>query len=457
MSTVQNLGDGEVQVTAPLASFAANIGHNETPADTREVARQCLLDVLGVTLAGAKEPLVEMLSAEAEEAGGAPQATVIGRGFKTSASQAALVNGSAAHALDYDDVLSAMSGHPTVPVFPTLLALAERDGMSGRDVITAFVAGVEVEARIGLMMARGHYAKGWHSTGTIGTFASAAASGRLLGLDEDTMAKAFGIAGTQAAGLKSMFGTMCKPFHAGKAAMNGMMAASLAKRGFSTREDVLDCEQGFTATQSNGGVKTSAAVEGLGKEFNAQDVLFKYHAACYGVHGPIEAAIKAAEHPAFDPDLIERIDLTVNQHCIGMCDIAEPVTGLEGKFSMTHNVALGLLGKANGALSLYEDERMSDDAPAELRSKVSIKGVQDQGPFEAKIAVHLKGGIVIQERYDVEEPESDLARQWEKLEGKFRALATPVIGAEKAEEVIQLCRNFDSADSVKPLMDAVRG
>jgi len=250
---------------------------------------------------------------------------------------------------------------------------------------------------------------------------------------------------------------MCKPFHAGKAAMNGMMAASLAKRGFSTREDVLDCEQGFTATQSNGGVKTSAAVEGLGKDFNAQDVLFKYHAACYGVHGPIEAAIKAAEHPAFDPDLIERIDLTVNQHCIGMCDIAEPATGLEGKFSMTHNVALGLLGKANGALSLYEDERMSDDTPAQLRSKVSIKGVQDQGPFEAKIAVHLKGGIVIQERYDVEEPERDLARQWEKLEGKFRALAVPVIGAEKAEEVVKLCRNFDSADSVKPLMDAVRG
>lgn len=456
MTATENAGAGDIHVTKPLAAFAANLGHNETPADTREVARQCLLDVLGVTLAGRHEPLVEMLSAEAEEAGGAPQATVIGRGYKTSASQAALVNGSGAHALDYDDVLNAMSGHPSVPVIPTLLAIAERDGLSGRDVITAFVAGVETEARIGWMMARGHYAKGWHSTGTIGTFAAAAAAGRLLGLDEDGMKRAFGIAGTQAAGLKSMFGTMCKPFHAGKAAMNGLMAASLAKRGFSTREDVLDCEQGFTATQSGEGVNQSRAVEGLGQDFNVQDVLFKYHAACYGVHAPIEAAIKAAQHPAFDADQIERVDLTVAQHCIGMCDIAEPTTGLEGKFSMTHNVALGLLGQANGALSLYEDERMQDDAPATLRSKVAIKGVQDSGPFEAQIAVHQKNGIVIQERFDIAEPNRDLAHQWEKLESKFRALATPTLGAEKVEDVIKLCRNFDSADSVQPLMDAVR-
>lgn len=456
MASNPEFDGGGAQTTAPLADFAARLNHNDTPPEAREVARQCLLDMLGVTIAGAKEPLVEMLSAEAEEAGGAPQSSIVGRGYATSAAQAALVNGSAAHALDYDDVLKAMSGHPTVPVYPAILALAERDDRSGRDVVTAFIAGVEIEARIGAMMAVGHYARGWHSTGTIGTFAAAAASGRLLGLDEEQMARAFGIAGTQAAGLKSMFGTMCKPFHAGKAAQNGLMAASLAKRGFSSNDEVLDCEQGFTATQADG-ADAAIALKGLGDHFYSPDVLFKYHAACYGVHAPVEAALKAADHPAFDAALVERVDVTVAQHCIGMCDIPEPTTGLEGKFSLTHNVALGLLKQANGALSLYEDERMGDDGPKALRRRVTLTGVNDKGPFAADVVVHQSNGVVIRETHDVETPDRDLARQWDKIETKFRGLATPVLGEPRVDEIIDLCRNFDDAESVRPLMAAVRG
>ncbi len=455
MTTAPDIGGGDIKTTQPLASFAANLNHNDMPATAREVARQALLDMLGVTIAGRDEPLVKMLAAEAEEAGGAPQSSVVAQGFKTSAAQAALVNGAAAHALDYDDVLTAMSGHPTVPVYPALLALAERDGRSGRDVLTAFVAGVEIEGRIGAMMAPGHYARGWHSTGTIGTFAAAAAAGRLLGLDDAAMARAFGIAGAQAAGLKSMFGTMCKPLHAGKAAQNGLLAASLAKRGFSSKEDVLDCAQGFVATQSNG-VEPEKALENLGESFHAPDLLFKYHAACYGTHAPIEAALKAAKHPAFDPDLVDRIEVSVAQHCIGMCDIAEPTTGLEGKFSLSHNVALGLLGAANGALSLYEDARMRDAAPMALRQKVKVSGSRDHGAFEANVIVHQSNGIVIREKHDVETPDRDLARQWTKLEAKFRAVATPHVGEARADRIIELCRGLEEADSVAPLMDAVR-
>lgn len=455
MSTQPSIG-GQEPTTQPLASFAAGLNHNDMPSEAREVARQCLLDVLGVTLAATNEPLVQMLTAEAEEAGGAPQSTVIGKSFKTSAAQAALVNGAAAHALDYDDVLKAMTGHPTVPVYPAILALAERDDLSGRDVITAFVAGVEIEARIGAMMAGGHYAKGWHTTGTLGTFAAAAAAGRLLGLDDEAMARALGIAGTQAAGLKSMFGTMCKPLHAGKAAYNGLMAASLAKRGFSSRHDVLDCAQGFVATQAGDTVNAAAALDGLGESFHTPDVLFKYHAACYGVHAPVEAALKAAKHPAFDPALVERVDITVNQTCIGMCDIAEPTTGLEGKFSLSHNVALGLLGMANGALDLFDDARMTEDGPKMLRQKMRVQGSKTPGQFEARLAIHQTDGVVIHETHDVETPERDLGTQWNKVEAKFRALTMPALG-DRVDEVIALCRNFDTAESVRPLMAAVRG
>ena len=198
------------------------------PGPVCELARQCVLDYLGVALAGAQDPLVRILLDEMTEAGGSPQASVIGHSARLPALSAALVNGAAAHALDYDDVHMAMPGHPSVAVLPGLLALAELRGSSGREVITAFVVGYETACRIGAALQPGHYNLGFHSTSTVGSFGAAAACARLLDLDVETTAMALGVAGTQAAGLKSQFGTMCKPFHAGKAAQNGLLAARLA-------------------------------------------------------------------------------------------------------------------------------------------------------------------------------------------------------------------------------------
>jgi 2-methylcitrate dehydratase PrpD len=197
-------------------------------------------------------------------------------------------------------------------------------------------------------------------------------------------------------------------------------------------------------------------LENLGEQFHAPDVLFKYHAACYGTHGPIEAALKAADHPAFDADLIEKVDIVVAQHCIGMCDISEPTTGLEGKFSLTHNVALGLLKQADGALDLYDDARMTDQAPSALRKKVNVSSTDKIGAFEANITVHLSNGIVIRETHDADVPERDLDLQWEKLERKFRTLTTPILGESKVEKIIELVHNLDDADRISPLMEAVR-
>src|SRR5204862_5565974 len=171
--------------------------------------------------AGASDPLVGILVDELVEAGGNPQASVIASAAKLPAISAALVNGAAGHALDYDDVNLAMPGHPSVAILPGLLALAEVRKSSGRDVIAAFVAGYETACRIGLAMRPGHYGRGFHATGTVGAFGAAAACARLLGLDAAGMARALGIAGTQAAGPKSQFGTMCKPFHAGQGSQKG--------------------------------------------------------------------------------------------------------------------------------------------------------------------------------------------------------------------------------------------
>ncbi|HAT36289.1 MAG TPA: MmgE/PrpD family protein, partial [Rhodospirillaceae bacterium] len=181
-------------LTAKLADHAAGLTFEDLPDDVISIARCCLIDWLGVTLAAHDDPILEMLVTEAKEQGGNRQATVIGDGLQTSVSQAALINGTVSHALDYDDVNLYMIGHPSVITFAAMLALAERDGCSGRDFVTAFVAGTEIACRIGKqLMGESHYQKGWHMTGTAGTFAATAASGHLLGLDGDGMATAFGI------------------------------------------------------------------------------------------------------------------------------------------------------------------------------------------------------------------------------------------------------------------------
>lgn len=433
-------------VTHELARFAAGIRYEDLPADVRFMARQCLLDWLGVTLAGSQEPLALMLKAEAAEEGGAPRATLFGGGGRTSMGQAALVNGASGHALDFDDVLGAMTGHPTAPVAPAALALAEGRGLDGRRVIAGIAAGIEVEARLGRVLGDSHYAKGWHATGTVGAFGAAAAAANMLGLDAERTARALGIAGTQAAGLKSMFGTMCKPLHAGKAARNGLMAATLAERGFTSRDDVLDCVQGFTDTQTE--TFRPEALLDEPDRFHILDTLFKYHPACYGTHAAIEACLGVAENPAFDAGDVERVEVKVPANALRMCNIPAPETGLEAKFSLAYNVGLGLTKKATGALDIYFDENLDRPDVHAIRETVSVEGSDDMAKFTADVVVHLGSGVALRGAADVGVPAGDKDRQWEKLQGKFRALAAPLLGAEAAEALIAAVGGLDDAADI---------
>ena len=446
----------EPMVTEALAKFAANLTFDDIPAETRTVARHCLMDMVGVALAGKSEPLSEILLAQIEDEGGSPHASLIGVGEKTSASQAALYNGSAAHALDYDDVLGIFTGHPTVAVMPAVLALAERHGKSGRDVITAFVAGVEVLARIGGMMSKGHYARGWHSTGTIGSIGAAAGCANLLGLDAEATNRAMGIAATQAAGLKSNFGTMSKPLHAGKAAQNGLLGATLAARGFTARENTLDIDRGFGDTMVEGEKNIDRALERIGELFHTQDTLFKYHPACYGVHAPTEAALRARLQDGFDPALVEKIEISVPTNAIGMCDIAEPKSGLEAKFSLAHNVALGLLDKADGSLELYMDDSFEVPGVAELRKKAVVHGKPEFESFYAELAIHQKDGKVIRQDFDIGKPMRDLSEQEAKLAKKFRALATPLVGQTEADGLVAAIAGLENQANMSEWLSHTR-
>src|SRR5438132_10347972 len=308
MDTLVSHWTAATDLTHTLAERASAVTYEALPEPVCALARQCVLDYYGVALAGKDDELVAILLAELDEAGGIEQASMIGHKQRLPMLAAALVNGAIGHALDYDDVNLAMPGHPSVAILPGLLALAEQRRSSGREVIAAFVAGYETACRIGMALRPGHYNLGFHATGTVGAFGAAAACARLLKLDAAATAQALGIAGTQAAGLKSQFGTMCKPFHAGKASHNGLLAARLAARGFSSRPDLVECEQGFALTHGPEFHPEKALAEPPGG-FHMLANLFKYHAACYLTHGPIESARQVREPHGIEPQQIAGLRL----------------------------------------------------------------------------------------------------------------------------------------------------
>jgi 2-methylcitrate dehydratase PrpD len=328
-----------VAVTAEIAKRATALAWRDFPDDLIERTKQCLLDWFAVTVAGAQEELTDILVREAVEDGAKGKATLVGRSETTLPSTAALINGAASHALDYDDVNFAMHGHPTVTVMPALLALGEQRKASGRLFVESFVAGYETAGRIGLLVDPSHYAKGFHATGTVGSFSATAAAGRMLDLDNKQLAVAFGIAATQAAGLKSNFGTMCKPLHAGTASEHGLRAARLAANGFTARGDSLECDQGFASSQGDH-LNTDSALGEPPSGWHLRDNLFKYHAACYMTHAPIECAKEIRLKSNFPPERVKKIVLRLDAAADKVCNIPNPTSGLEAKFSLRQTVAL---------------------------------------------------------------------------------------------------------------------
>jgi 2-methylcitrate dehydratase PrpD len=440
----------ESGVTLELARRAAAVRHDRLPGDIRLLARQCVLDWLAVTLAGAGEDLSRLLRAEAEEQGGHPVATLIGDARRAPAQQAALVNGAASHALDYDDVNLAMGGHPTAPILPALLALAEQRRASGAAFVAAFVAGYETACRVGALVAPGHYARGFHATATVGSFGAAAAAAHLLGLDAAPTAAALGIAGTQAAGLKAMFGTMCKPLHAGKAAQNGLLAASLAARGFSSRGDILECPQGFAHAQSLDFHPEAALAEPPGG-WHLRHNLFKYHASCYLTHAPIECAREIRTRLAFEPDAVAEAVLHIDSGASSVCHILAPETGLEAKFSLRLAVAWALAGLDTARLETYSAANAAAPAFVRLRDRVRVAFERHWPHTLAELTVTLADGRSAEARHDSGRPAEDLAAQGRRLEAKFMALAAPVLGEAQARALADAVAALDTLPAIAEL------
>ena len=442
--------------TARIAERVVNTRFEDLSTEAVTVTKQCLMDFLGVALAGMDEPLARILLEEVEEQGGHPQALMFRTGRKASLSQAALINGTAGHALDYDDVNSGCNGHPTAPVAPAVLALAEHDGLSGRDVVRALASGIDAECLAVSYTGRSPYRRGWHATGTVGCFGATAASAQLLGLDAGTTAQAFGIAGTQAAALKAVFGTMSKPLHAGRAAATGVTAARLAKRGFSSRSNILEAPQGFGATQGD-----TMSIERFERDIEGvasfvPDTNYKYHAAGYLVHSAIEAARALQAKHGLGTDDVESIEIKVDSGHFTTVNIPAPSTGLEAKFSLRFAVAMALHGVDTARIESFNDDIVKDPTLIETRDKAHVVAF-DEPAADTRVTITTTDGRMVSLDVNVAIPERDLELQWRKLEAKFHSLVDPRMGPEAADQLVAWCRDLENRDDLGGFWDLLRG
>ena len=361
-----------MSITKLFGSYGFNTQLNSFNDEMKFFAKMSILDWCGVAYAAKKEPVSKIVSEMVKEENGVNQARLITTGHRVSSRGAALANGATGHALDYDDTHFLFVGHPTASALPTALALGEELGSSLEELLLAYMTGVEVSTRIGHILGYSHYNSGFHQTATSGSFGSTIVASKLLNLSEDETINALGLVSTRASGIKSQFGTMGKPFHAGMAASNGIEAAKLSKLGFVSREDGMECDQGFFLTHGWDKKLPNRAVENLGADFLFPEIKYKFHACCHGLHSFLEALEELKQENNFNPDTIEEIAIETNPSWLKVCNIEKPKTGLEAKFSYKLTAAMSIYGKDTADLDTYCDEICFDDNMNGIRDRVKV-------------------------------------------------------------------------------------
>jgi 2-methylcitrate dehydratase PrpD len=441
-----------MNLTEQVVNYIQKTEYGNLSAADIEKAKLCLIDWIAVALAGSREPISEITFQLIDLLGGSGQATILGKGVKTNLLLAALINGTNSHALDYDDVHIETSGHPSVTIIPAILSLAEWKKLSGTDFITAFVTGVQVFFSIGAAIMPCHYEEGWHNTGTFGRFAAATASAKLLGFNESMVLNALGTAATQAAGLQNVFGTMCKPFNAGKAAMDGLLAALLAERGFTSSIDPIGARNGFLEVYSSKS-NHEAMEKALVNNNYLRGVTFKRYPSCFGTHTAIDCMLSLRARNTINLNEIAEIQCVVYPRCIGVCDIAEPQTGLEGKFSIQFCLALAL---EDGKISIdsFHDSNMKKTSLVDIMKKVKL--VADSTYTEtrtSKVIIKFKDGHSIQETVVLSELLSDWKKEKAGIILKYKDIAYSVLPQQQADRLLEA---IDSLEKIDNMADIVK-
>jgi 2-methylcitrate dehydratase PrpD len=436
-TTMEN---GSTPVLDALVDFVLDLEPAGLPPAVTEAAGRCLTDWLGTAIRGAREPLADALAAVIAVSGGEAQATAVGRGGRTSALHACLANGAQAHALDFDDTHLPSIVHGSAPVAPVVLALGEWRRLGGAAALGAFVAGFEVETRIGRVLGRALADRGWHVTGILGHFGAAAAAGKLLGLSREQFRCALGIAGTQAAGLELSFGTMSKPLHPGKAAMNGLLAALLAREGFTGPVGVLDAPGGLAGTFL-GAVPSVRAVEDLGKRFEILDNSTKPYAACHLTHATIDAARRIRDRWGPAADAIAGVECWMHPLALKVAAQPAPRTGLEAKFSSAFCAAVGLL-RGDAGEAEFADAAVGDPVVSGVAARVQLHADPALPIWAARMRVRLGDGRALEEEVQAARGTPGNPLSLAEVEAKFHRLAGVVLPADRVQHLATVLRDL---------------
>jgi 2-methylcitrate dehydratase PrpD len=452
-NTQVNADHNAPPVTHTLARFVATHPSRGWSDAVDHEAHRTFLNWLGCAVGAAHHDAAEAALAAVQLLEPAPQATLAGRKERVDIASAALINGISSHTFDFDDTHLKTIIHPAGPVASALLALAEKTGASGRQVIDALVLGIDVACRVGNCIYPDHYDRGWHITGTTGMLGSAAACSRLLGLDTDKTAMALGIAASQPVGLREQFGTMTKPFHPGGAARAGLMAALMAQQGFTASPRAIEAPRGFAQVVSPKCDWNEINGE-LGQRFEISFNTYKPFACGIVIHPSIDACAQLRERGVKAED-IERLELRVHSLVLELTGKKEPVDGLQAKFSVYHGCAAGLIFGRAGEPE-YADDIVNRPDMVALRRKI-VATVDDRIDEAAvEVTAVLTNGTSIPLRVDhaigsLERPMTDAM-----LARKFHDQADPVLGAEQVEALIQACWGLGQAGSVRSLVDLAR-
>jgi 2-methylcitrate dehydratase PrpD len=432
-------------VTRRLAQYLVTASYDDLPANVRKEGVRTLLNWVGVAIGGSHHQTVDIAVAALTPFSGPAQASLFGRHERFDIMNAAFINGVSSHIFDYDDTHLKTIIHPAGPVASAILALSELQPVAGKDFLNALVLGVETECRIGNSVYPNHYEVGWHITGTAGVFGSAAAVGKLLKLNEQQMVWALGLAASQPVGLRESFGSMNKSFNPGRAASNGIFAAMLASKNFTSSDEMIEAKRGWANTIST--KQDYSEITGdLGTRYEAALNTYKPFACGIVMHPAIDAAIQLRNENRLAADQVERIDLKVNPLVLELTGKKTPRQGLEGKFSIYHAVAVALVEGAGGEKQ-FSDRAVNDPVIVALRAKVNSVITPGIKPEQIDMTVVLKDGRQLH-RYiehaigSVEAPMTD-----RQLETKASDLADGIIPAPAIRRVMDACWNIEGLAS----------
>ena len=456
MNTMNTLG-----TTERMAQFVVDKHFEDIPKEVLKLAKGAVIDCLGCMIAPIPDLITEKVTNLVKSEGSKPVSGVIGSGFKTSALNAALANGTMGHALDLDDDNDSMRGHPSVPILPAILALAEELNGSGKEVITAYVLGFEVEAKVGRGVNMEHYERGWHTTLTLGTLGAAAASSKMLHLDVAQTRMALGIAASLASGLRANFGTMTKPLHAGRAAYNGVLAAKLAKEGLTANLSILEADDGFCdlfCGREN--CNWQNMTDNMGNPFDiiSPGLIPKIYPSCSLTHPAIDMILDLKRERTLEPDEIKKVKCGVDYRSVTTLPYHLPQTGLEGKFSMEFCIAVSIIeNKAD--IEQFTDERVRDPKIQSLMKKAEVyihPQLVDRESLSRNftlIDIELKNGEKISRR--LEKPKGDPTNPltWDELLKKYSSCGKRSFTDELIQESLDLLQRIDKLPNITRIMN----